>query len=139
MLYCSKTIPIQYNLLGIFYSLSCIRVLRIRHHVLFFFLNTYSSTIIVWFSTKVEWYFSLLYECYFVRTSARSREIENIWGTRVILFGKNIVESRRVDRDGNVISNRPTFERIAARVQYAGFGPSDVYITVVLSDFSPPM
>lgn len=25
------------------------------------------------------------------------------------------------------------------RVWYAGYGPSDVYITEVLSDFSPPM
>lgn len=47
----------------------------------------------------------------------RSREIENIWGTRVILFGKKY---RGVEKGGprwcryNVISNRPTFERIAA-------------------------
>lgn len=35
---------------------------------------------------------------------------------------------------GNAVSNRPTFQQIAA----AGFGPSDVYITAALSDF-PPM
>lgn len=70
----------------------------------------------------------------------RSRKIENIWETRVILFGKNI--TKRVDHGdvGNVISSRPTFERIAATNPIRErFGPSDVYITAVLSDFSPPM
>lgn len=52
-----------------------------------------------------------------VISSARawqSRKIENIWEMRVILFGKNITE--RVDHGdvGSVISNRPTFGRVAA-------------------------
>lgn len=53
-----------------------------------------------------------------VISSARarqSRKIENIWETRVILFGKNITE--RVDHGdigASTISSRPTFGRIAA-------------------------
>lgn len=87
-----------------------------------------------------EWCFSCDMNVISSVRAWRSRKIENIWEMRVILFGKNIIE--RVDRgicwkryiEFALLSNESW-----QRIRYAGFGPSDVYITAVLSDFSPPM
>lgn len=89
-----------------------------------------------------------------VISSARarqSRKIENIWETRVILFGKNITE--RVDHGdigASTISSRPTFGRIAAtnpirefrsewRLHYSGvigFLAADVIVAVISVSYS---
>jgi len=77
-------------------------------------------------------------ECYFVGDRGKLK----ISGERgVVLFGKKA--SRGGEEEEKWTAERyiqsPYFRTNPRRVRFAGFGPSDVYITAALSDFPPSM